>query len=143
MTTPATGQPGTSRDRSAHDAGGVDAGLRGALVELVNGWSAREGRHWLDDVVGVLRALLAPHPAPETGMAALTVPPDGVKMLRDSLARAQAALARRPMSSSVRADINRLGDLIRQCDVHRPLGEAGKHDDRHTTMCGCEGGGTA
>lgn len=29
-------------------------------------------------------------------------------------------------------------DLIRQVDVHRPLGPNGKHGKLHTTTCGCE-----
>ncbi|MDF2848877.1 MAG: hypothetical protein K0R97_2859 [Oerskovia sp.] len=127
-----TDGPGTSRERSAHDAaGGADAGLRGALVELADRWGPYKP-------ASDLRAVLGAHPAPETGMATLAIPPDGMKMLRETLARAQAALARRPMSSSVRADIDRLGDLIRQCDVHRPLGSDGKHGDRHTSTCGCK-----
>ncbi|KZM34530.1 hypothetical protein [Oerskovia enterophila] len=196
-----TGVPGTSRDRSAHDAaGGVDAGLRAALVELADRWEddlselrlqgpprSTEPDSWgagWDAALDAVEALLVAHPVPGTGpwpesvdvrpgqwvvrhpdgaftvqddapapapdvrregvakevmsMAALTVPPDGVKMLRETLARAQAALARRPMSTSVRTDINRLGDLIRQCDAHRPFGPDGKLDDRHTTTCGCE-----
>ncbi|MFD6094560.1 hypothetical protein ACFWGN_20810 [Oerskovia sp. NPDC060338] len=129
---------GTSLDRSAHGGGGeVDAGFRGALAELADVWSARDGRHWLDEVA------LAAHPESGTDLSVLTVPSGGVKMLRETLARAQAALARRPMSSSVRADIDRLGALIRQCDVNRPLGPDREHGDRRTATCGCEGGETS
>jgi len=30
-----------------------------------------------------------------------------------------------------------IGRLIRLMDVHRPIGNDGKHDNRHTTTCGC------
>ncbi len=33
--------------------------------------------------------------------------------------------------------------LIDHLDLHRPLGPDGKHGDRHTPTCGCEGGETS
>lgn len=31
-----------------------------------------------------------------------------------------------------------IADLIRVLDIHRPLGNDGKHNERHTPTCGCE-----
>lgn len=122
--------PGTSRERSAHDAGGgADEGLRGALVELA-GTGTGTGTN-----AYVICELLAAHPAPEADVAALAV--DDVKMLRETLARAQAAFARRA-EQAAGADIDRVQGLIDQLDVHRPLSADGKHGDRHTATCGCE-----
>lgn len=56
-----TAEPGTSRERPAHDADGVDAGLRSALVEL-----ADDRESMCRDCARDLRAALDAHPAPET-----------------------------------------------------------------------------
>lgn len=64
---------------------------------------------------------------------------DGVKMTRETLCAAQAALVHGRFTYD-RADehIERLGLLILELDTHRPLGPNGKHGDRHTATCGCE-----
>lgn len=70
--------------------------------------------------------------------ASLRVPDGGVKMLRESLCAAQAALALTEDRRALHHHRARLQDLIDQCDRHRPLGWDGKHGDRHTATCGCE-----
>lgn len=64
---------------------------------------------------------------------------DGVKMTRETLCAAQAALVHGRFTYD-RADehIERLGLVILELDRHRPLGPNGKHGDRHTATCGCE-----
>lgn len=52
--------PGTSRERSAHDGGGVDAGLRCALVELADRWEL----HVPLDPEAELRAVLSASEVP-------------------------------------------------------------------------------
>lgn len=52
------------------------------------------------------------------------------KMLRETLCLAQSALHG--------AHVERLQQLIDECDRHRPLGPDGKHGHRHTDTCGCE-----
>jgi hypothetical protein len=62
---------------------------------------------------------------------------DSPKMLRETLCVAQTHVG---LSGDSRAQehVERLGRLIEQLDVHRPLGPDGKHGDRHTATCGCE-----
>jgi hypothetical protein len=64
------------------------------------------------------------------------------KMTREALCAAQWALAEVARQGldvgTTPARIARLGELIREIDVHRPLGPDGKHGDRHTPYCGCE-----
>lgn len=63
---------------------------------------------------------------------------DTLKMIRESLCVAQAAI---PFASSVgeyKTHVARLQRLIDDIDRQRPLGPDGKHDDRHTATCGCE-----
>lgn len=63
--------------------------------------------------------------------AFLVVEASDLKMLRETLTRVQTA----PLRD---ADRDRLGALIEQIDLHRPLGPDGTHGDRHTPTCGCE-----
>lgn len=61
-----------------------------------------------------------------------------LKMARESLCRMQHALTKVPYREAER-DMARLQGMIDQIDVLRPLGPDGKHGDRHTPWCGCEG----
>lgn len=74
--------------------------------------------------------------------AAATIPVAAVKATREALCAAQSALgemARRGMDAGTAPHrIARLGALIRELDIHRPLGPDGKHGNRHTPTCGCE-----
>lgn len=63
--------------------------------------------------------------------------PDGPKMLRETLAVAQARIGQTDEPRK-RDHLDRLQRLINECDRKRPLGPDGKHDDRHTSECGCE-----
>ena len=66
--------------------------------------------------------------------------PDGPKMLRETLCVAQTRIGNSDLDHSHRWEhIDRLQRLIDACDVHRPLGQDGKHGDLHTATCGCEG----
>lgn len=67
----------------------------------------------------------------------LAVPPDGVKMLRETLCVAQTLIGLSHQESR-KAHIERLQFLVAECDRHRPLGPDGKHGNRHTETCGCE-----
>jgi hypothetical protein len=61
------------------------------------------------------------------------------KMLRETLCIAQTAISEiKTDSDRKRVHIERLQILINECDRHRPLGNDGKHNDRHTETCGCE-----
>lgn len=62
---------------------------------------------------------------------------DSPKMLREALCAAMSALC---LQAGTRADrhVAVLGRLIDDCDLHRPLGPDGKHNDLHTATCGCE-----
>lgn len=72
-------------------------------------------------------------------IAALEIPASDVKMLGETLRRAQVLATRRTYDmSSIPDDVVRLGQLIRECDRHRPLGSNGKHGTLHTTTCGCD-----
>jgi len=54
-----------------------------------------------------------------------------IKMLREDLCRHQRRDLPSPLASAV--DV-----LIAMCDLHRPLGVDGIHDERHTPSCGCD-----
>lgn len=60
------------------------------------------------------------------------------KMAREMLCRAQNALIHYKGGFS-ESEIARLGKMIDQIDVLRPLGPDGKHGNRHTDNCGCDG----
>lgn len=65
------------------------------------------------------------------------------KSLHEALCAAQSTLAeaaRQGMNTgSAPHWIDHIGMLINQIDEHRPLGVNGKHGDRHTPTCGCDG----
>lgn len=72
------------------------------------------------------------------------VVPISPKTLRETLCVAQAALneleRQRPgynAGGTIASHCDRLGVLIEEIDRMRPLGPGGKHDDRHTPVCGC------
>jgi hypothetical protein len=60
------------------------------------------------------------------------------KALREALCVAQGAMLREPHTSLTEGQSKRISDLIRQIDMHRPIGSDGKHGNRHTPTCGCE-----
>jgi hypothetical protein len=71
----------------------------------------------------------------------IRVPPDGIKMLRETLCVAQLLIEQadaRLLSARRAEHSERLGLLIVECDAHRPLGPDGEHGERHTETCGCE-----
>lgn len=69
---------------------------------------------------------------PDALPAAPALPvPDGPKMLRETLCRAQSRVL-------FAVDAARLQALIDALDAMRPLGSDGQHGDRHTPLCGCE-----
>lgn len=63
---------------------------------------------------------------------------DDVKMLRETLCVAQNLSVFVSVNIDITNYMDRLQELIDQCDIHRPLGPDGKHGDRHTATCGCE-----
>lgn len=66
-------------------------------------------------------------------------PPDGPKMLRETLCVAQSAIGHTyPLDPRKWEHIDRLQRLIDECDRHRPIGPNGKHGNRHTPTCGCD-----
>lgn len=70
-------------------------------------------------------------------MPKIEIEVDSVKMVREALALAEAAMSNtyiRIADSQKR----RVAKLIGEMDKHRPLGPGGKHGDRHTETCGCE-----
>ena len=67
----------------------------------------------------------------------LDISADGPKMVRETLCLAQSAVAHSG-DSRAQEHVERLGRLIKECDRHRPLGQDGKHGNRHTATCGCE-----
>jgi len=73
-------------------------------------------------------------------MTATVTVPDSLKMLRETLCVAQAAIRHSDFGMDSRASEHkaRIGRLIEDIDRQRPLGPDGKHDDRHTATCGCE-----
>lgn len=64
--------------------------------------------------------------------------PDGIKMTRETLCAAQAALLQQGDTHRRNEHVDRLQRLIFACDEHRPLGLDLKHGNRHTSTCGCE-----
>ncbi|UTN92074.1 HNH endonuclease [Arthrobacter phage Darby] len=60
-----------------------------------------------------------------------------VKSLREDLCVVQSALSMYP-SGDQKSRIERIGRIINQLDVMRPLGSDGKHGKRHTENCGCD-----
>lgn len=75
----------------------------------------------------------------------MLLPVDGVnlKSLRETLCLAQRALVQNLHIAVTEAidvtHIRRLQRMINSIDVLRPLGPDGKHGDRHTEFCECEG----
>lgn len=63
-----------------------------------------------------------------------------LKSARELLCTAQNALARDGMRNSLsEGQQERIGVLIEQIDILRPIGSDGKHGDKHTLWCGCDG----
>jgi hypothetical protein len=72
-------------------------------------------------------------------MATLHVRDENLKMLRETLCIAQARIVHlTPGGAKIDHHVELLGDLIREIDIHRPLGSDGKHGSLHTPTCGCE-----
>jgi hypothetical protein len=69
-------------------------------------------------------------------MADADIEIEDLKGLREDLCVAQSALGHYDGQQLSR--IHRIGKLIEQIDIHRPLGPDGKHGNRHTETCGCE-----
>ena len=70
------------------------------------------------------------------------IPVSSLRSTREALCLAQTAL-HAWAGSGINANlvpgyVDRIGDLVNEIDVHRPLGPDGKHGDRHTATCGCE-----
>ena len=61
-----------------------------------------------------------------------------LKMLRETLCVAQHTI-NQAWIPNMHLHSDRLGELIDQIDILRPLGPDGKHGERHTAECGCEG----
>lgn len=83
-------------------------------------------------------APLHPH-----GALYLRDPRDTLKMLRETLCVAQAAIwATFPDDEAQQAQAiahrERIGRIVAEIDRLRPLGPDGKHGDLHTASCGCE-----
>lgn len=73
----------------------------------------------------------------------MTRPSSTPKAVREALCAAQVALVKR-MAQGFDADtvpthVDQLAILINRIDEFRPLGPDGKHGDRHTSFCGCDG----
>jgi hypothetical protein len=63
---------------------------------------------------------------------------DTLKMLRETLCVAQAAIVHAyPTSARTPEHIQRISRIIDAIDSQRPLGNNGKHDNRHTEDCQC------
>lgn len=75
-------------------------------------------------------------------MALLEVPDEHLKSLRETLCLAQSALAHYTgvRDEYVAGHSKRIGAVINQIDIHRPLGSNGKHGNLHTETCGCDKG---
>jgi hypothetical protein len=72
-------------------------------------------------------------------MATLNVPDHLLKVFRETLCRAQSNIAQRAYDRfAVSNDIAHVQHLIEEIDIHRPLGQDGKHGDLHTPTCGCD-----
>lgn len=63
--------------------------------------------------------------------------PNSPKMLQETLSFCQSLVGN---SGDLRLDehIQRLQDVINECQRMRPTGLGGKHGDRHTQQCGCD-----
>lgn len=61
------------------------------------------------------------------------------KTLREALCVAEHAVNRTVEPQNQHGAPRILAALIRECDRHRPIGPNGKHGERHTLTCGCEG----
>lgn len=61
------------------------------------------------------------------------------KSLRETLCLSQAALIHASTGDVWNHHVNTVQKLINEIDKLRPVGNDGKHDDRHTPWCGCEG----
>jgi hypothetical protein len=86
-------------------------------------------------------------PPPRAALADLHayVVPVSPKMLRETLCVAQAGLAELERQTpgynaggTIATHIRRLHLLVEEIDRMRPLGPGGKHDERHTPVCGCK-----
>lgn len=76
---------------------------------------------------------------PGSRIAALYVRSRDLKMLRETLCRAQSLAGNRTTDVDSRLyDMHRLQWLIDEIDMHRPLDKAGKHGSLHTPTCGCK-----
>lgn len=68
---------------------------------------------------------------------------DDPKSTAEALCAAQSALAERARAGMDEARVPHWIDSIQQLlniiAVHRPTGPDGKHGERHTNTCGCEG----
>lgn len=63
---------------------------------------------------------------------------DSLKMLRETACVAQSAINAAPYNEDVKREhVQRLQRLCDEIDRHRPLGQDGKHGERHTPTCGC------
>lgn len=72
-----------------------------------------------------------------TARAPLILPAADLKMMRETLCRAQTYVAE-IQGDGHWFDVTRIQTLIDLIDRHRPIGPDGTHGDRHTTTCGCE-----
>ena len=71
-------------------------------------------------------------------LAPLYVDARNLKMLRETLCRAQAAADRNYDLFTYWYDIDQIQLLINEIDRHRPLTSDGTHGMMHTPTCGCE-----
>lgn len=60
------------------------------------------------------------------------------KTLKEALGMAQAGLGAIYHPDAARRAGAVLGQLAAECDRKRPVGQDGKHGDRHTDECGCQ-----
>lgn len=62
-----------------------------------------------------------------------------IKMLRETLCVVEGLIHRTGEFHYRKEEhANRIAEMIRECDKHRPLGVDGKHSNLHTDTCGCE-----
>lgn len=74
-------------------------------------------------------------------VAPLVIPSAELKVLRETLCVAQAAIGweyNGMEESDKPPHLARIERLIAEIDRHRPLGPDGKHGELHTPTCGCE-----
>lgn len=67
-----------------------------------------------------------------------TVRLSDLKMTRETLCMAEAALVAMYGGEEALPHVQRLSDIIFEIDKLRPLGMDGKHGNLHTEYCGCE-----